>query len=263
MKVGSPKYRKRLNSSQIRVLKICFKFRFVSVDLLARYVDKDRSTIYEKLSVLVKQGYLTQRYDSSYKLRGKPASYHLASKGIRYLRENSELSDTALRNMYKSKHVTQEHVDHCLMVMQVCLALKDQTKETFNIWSRYELAIFDFFIRPLPDLYLNSKQTKSGKHREYLLDIFDDHLPFWVIKKRLRAYVEHAEEVDLEDFDDQYPDILLIAPNERIEKRLLRQIENITEDFELYTTTSERLLSSEETSGAIWKEVFEEEYRRL
>lgn len=219
--------------------------------------------MYEKFRVLAEQGYLGKRYDSSYKLRGKPASYYLAAPGIRYLRENSELDDSALRNMYKSKNITEEHIDHCLMVMRVFMALKQHTKEDFHIWSRYELAIFDYFISPLPDLYLYRKRAKASKPRRYLLDIFDESLPFWVIKKRLKAYIDHSEEVDLEDYDEQYPDVLLVAPNERIEKRILRQIENITEDFELYTTTTARLFDPKNGDSKVWREVFEEEYREL
>ena len=60
---------------------------------------------------------------------------------------------------------------------------------------------------------------------------------------------------------DKYPDILLIAPRERVEQRLTRVIENMIPDFEIYTTTVERMLDpdSKYTTLKIWKEVFNDD----
>ncbi len=259
MLVASPKYRRPLNSNQIRVLELCYKFRFVSVDLLSLYLKKNRSSIYERLFVLEQQGYVRRRYDKSYRQRGRPASYYLASKGIRYLRENTKLNQTVLRNMYKSKGISDEHVDHCLQVLATYIALSKQTKEAFEIFTKYELADFEFFIRPLPDLYLRRKKSKQGTRFDYQLDIFDPNLPFWVIKKRLRAYENHSDEAEL-DQGETYPYILFVCPTERLEQRIQALLENFYSDFEVYTTTSERILSPGSNSSAVWREVFEEEY---
>lgn len=257
MLVVSPKYRRPLNAKQDKLLKLIYKFRFASVDLLAELFSKDRSSIYESLYILGQQNYVSKRYDKSYRLRAKPASYCLAPRGISYLRGNSEFSHTSLRNMYKNKSISEEHIDHCLTNLAVYLALNRQTNKAFNIFSRSELADHSFFRVPQPDLYLSRQQPQEGKQLNYMLDIFDPGLPFWVMKKRIRAYQNHCEEAELPE-GQNYPHILLIAPNERAEQKLQAVIEYLLEDFELYTTTLQRLLQPGSPSQNVWRDPFEE-----
>ena len=250
MLVKQPKYRRALSEHQVGLLKLIFKFRFVSVDLLAEKLGKERSTVYENLFILSEQGYISKQYNSSYRLLHRPAIYCLASKGIRYLLQNSQLSQSALRNMYKNKSISEEHINHCLLTFKVCLALNRQTNE-LNIYSKFELSSYDWFIRPLPDLYIHSKQDT------YLLDIFDANLPFFVMRRRLRAHQDFSEQEWNEDELGPYPNLLLVVPNDRVARRLLEEIESIFQDFEIYTTTIERLFNS--NNGKVWRSVFEEE----
>lgn len=254
---ASPKYRRPLSSKQVRVLKLVFKYRFVSVDLLAEILGRDRSSVYENLYVLVKQEYVAKRYDRTYRLRQRPASYCLATKGVKYLRENTDLSQKALRNMYKNKNMTDEHIDKCLLVMSIAITLQKQSANALNISTKYELTDEEFFLRPLPDLYLSRKEEKDGKRFDYTLDIFEPNLPTWVLRKRLRAYQDHCDEAELDD--GEYPDVLLVASNDSTERRLLRLIENSVLDFEAYTTTLERLLDLENVHKPVWRDVFAEE----
>ena len=264
-----PKYRRPLSSKQVYLLKLVFKFRFVSVDLLAEILGRDRSSVYENLYVLVKQEYIAKRYDKTYRLRQRPASYYLNTTGIRYLKENTNLSQKALRNMYKNKSMTEEYIDKCLLVTRIALTLNKQTNHAFNISTKYELTDEEFFLRPLPDLYLNRKETrattgnKSASQNEedqefdYTLDIFEPNLPTWVLRRRLRAYQDHCDEAELDD--GEYPNVLLVASNDSTERRLQRLIENSVLDFESYATTLERLLDPENVHRHVWRDVFAEE----
>ena len=253
----SPKYRRPISSKQVYLLKLVFKFRFVSVDLLAEILGKDRSSIYENLYVLVKQEYIAKRYDKTYRLRQRPASYCLATKGVKYLRENTNLSQKALRNMYKNKNMDENHIDKCLLVMNIAITLQKQSTNAFNISTRYDLTDEEFFLRPLPDLYLSRKKPKEDKQSDYTLDIFEPNLPTWVLRKRLRAYQDHCDEAELDD--GEYPDVLLVAHNDSTERRLLRLIESMLQDFELYTATVDRILDSDNAHKPVWRDVFAEE----
>ena len=264
----SPKYRRPLSSKQVSLLRLVFKYRFISVDLLAEILGRDRSSVYENLYVLVKQEYIAKRYDNTYRLRQRPACYCLATKGVRYLRENTDISQKALRNMYKNKRMNEEHIDKCLLVMKIALTLNKQANNAFDIATKYELTDEEFFLRPLPDLYLSRKDIKSGKqqdskqeedeHFDYTLDIFEPNLPTWILRKRLRAYQDHCDEAELEN-GETYPYVLLVAHNDSTERRLLRLIENSLQDFESYTTTVERLLDPENIHRPVWMDVFAEE----
>jgi predicted transcriptional regulator len=254
----SPEYRRPLSTKQVSLLGLIYKFRFVSVGLLAEEVGKDRSSVYENLYVLTKQDYITKRYDKTYRLRGRPASYCLSAKGIRYLWENTRANQKALRNMYKNKHMSEEHIDHCLLTMTTCNTLRKQTNDAFDIGTRYELTDDELFLRPLPDLYLSRKKPKDDQQLAYTLDILEPNLPFWVFQKRLRDYQDHCEESELED-GEIYPYVLLVAPSARTEERLVGIIENMLNDFEVYTTTRDRLLNPENAHKSVWKDAFGEE----
>lgn len=241
MLVQSPKYRRPLNSNQVRLLKLCFKFRFVSVDLLAEYLKKDRSTIYERLYVLEKQGYIGKFYNKTYRLLQKPATYYLATKGIRYLRENTGLDHTTLRNFYKNKNASPELVSHCLLVNSILLAFKRQTGKRFDIFTKYEL---DRRIAPMapPDLYLQSK--KNGVPN-YVLDIFVPGTFTWLLRKRIRQYQDYAGQ-------DEYrvPDVLFVAQNQSTLSRLFKLTYENYEDFRFLLTQQESLLESKD--GKVW-----------
>ena len=262
-----PKYRRALSAKQVSLLLVIFKYRFVSVGLLSEVLGKDRSSIYENLYVLVKQEYLSKSYDKTYRLRQRPASYCLSAKGIRYLRENTNTSQRALRNMYKNKRMGEEHIDKCLLVMRIANTLNRQTNSAFAVATRYELTDEEFFLRPLPDLYLSRKITKDDEQAkqqeedqqfDYTLDIFEPNLPTWILRKRLRAYQDHCDEAELEE-GVTYPHVLLVATNDSTERRLQRLIENSIQDFELYTTTLERLLNQDNVHKTVWKDAFAEE----
>lgn len=224
MKASGVKYRKGLSQGQVRVLNIVFKFRFVSCELLAKYLEKDRSTIYERLSVLVKQGYVDKQYGGSYKLAGKPAIYSLATKGIRaLLKSEGNLSRSGLRNMYRNSSLTPEYIQHCLDVFAVFIALKRQYGPKFNIYSKNELSGEETFPTTKPDLYLQGKGTADRPH--YMLDIFDTATDFMTRRKRLKALFAHEDSGDWDEEYGNYPCYLFVVAEEKVIPRLVKEVE--------------------------------------
>ena len=253
MLVKNPRYRKPLNSNQVRVLKIIYKFRFVSVPLLSEYLGKDKSTVYECLLGLVSQQYITKNYDSSYRLPPKPATYCLATKGIRYLRENTDLNHKALRNMYRNKAASEQLVQQSLRNFKLCNQLRRQYPEVFDTYSKTELVQFDDeFLRPLSDLWLKRTQQQENKPNEFLVEFIEAGTFSWLLRKRIQAHQDFFDELD----EETYPNILLVAGNNSTERRILRMLENCFADFEFWTTTVERLATDE---TKIWRQVFEDD----
>ena len=251
MLVKSPKYRKPLHSNQIRLLNIIFKFRFVSVPLLAKYLSKDKSTIYEQLLTLSSQGYIRKNYDSSYQLPPRPASYALATKGIKFLRDNTDLSQTALRNMSKNGAASAALVERSLTTMSLCHQLTQQYPYKFDIYTKSEMSAVDELIRPLPDLMLRRRRNHPTKPEEYLLELLEPSVMSWLLRKRIRAHQELAEASEF-----QYPNVLLVATNDSTERRIMHILENCYDDFEFYATTIDRLATDD---TAIWRQAFEDD----
>lgn len=251
MLVTSPKHRRPLNSNQITILRLCYKFRFVTTDLLSSALNKNRSTVYESLYVLEKQGYVHKFYDKTYRLRGRPAIYCLAAKGIKYLRYNTKLDHATLRNFYKNKQIAannEELVDRCLLVFRIFNVLRAQTGGRFSLYTKYELTR-DNYTRPLPELVLVDKDPDKS---DYILDIFAAGTMTWLLRKRLRQHQDFAD-----DSDYRYPNVLLVAGNSSTEQRLLKLVGYSLQDFEFYITQQELLF--DEDNGKIWVDTDESE----
>jgi biotin operon repressor len=113
--------RYRVSSSQVELLLWVMKYRFVSSDVVAESIGKDRSTIYERLSVLVDRGYLVKLYDKTYRLRQRPVIYYLAPAGIRYLKK-AGYERTQLH--YKNKDFTDEQIDEQFLLGELARAVR-------------------------------------------------------------------------------------------------------------------------------------------
>lgn len=239
----NPRYHKRLSKKQLELLFILFRFRFVSTDLVSELVGKDRSTIYESINTLVQQQLVHKFHDSTYRIRGRPAIYCLASKGITYLRNNTELDQTTLRNYYKNKTTDEQLVDKYLNIFRIYLKLRSLYGKQFNIHTRADM-IREAFISPLPELLLECKNPKDDKPG-YVLDIYPAGYFGWAMKKRLQAWQELEEESEY-----QMSNVLLLAQNESTEKRLIKMTENTLQDFDFYVSQQDILMNS--TDGRVW-----------
>lgn len=243
MLVKDPKYRKNISKHQLQLLLVIFKFRFVSSEYLGRWLKKDKSTIYERLLVLVQQDYLRKDYDSTYRLRLRPAVYSLTTKGIRCLRSsNANLSELALRNMYKNKSASPQLVDKSLNVFRLALLLNDCYPDTFDIFTRSELSAFDDFLRPSPDLFLQRASQRSTKS-SYQLEVIEAGTYTWIIKKRLHAHQNFYDKHN--NWNGHYPAVLFVCGNTSTEKRIHRLVARGYFDFAIYTTTEERFTTND------------------
>ena len=243
MKNYQPKYRWKITEQQKTILIYIHKFRFVSTDILAEIFGKDRSTIYERLSVLEKQKYILKQHDSSYRLRRRPATYCLAPLGIRTLKDNPGIEQISLRQSYRNKSLTEEQIDDCLQTAQIYLHFSRYYPKQFNCYTKYQLDR-DKFIRPTPIL---SIRGKTDKIPDYLVDIVPARLQTWIIRRRIAQHENFAE-----DSEQYYPHVLFIAGNNNTEKRIVRLTEERYNDFSFYTTTMERLLYGE--TKKIWQD---------
>ncbi len=267
MKLKSKSEHRGLNPNQINTLKMVCKFRFLTAPLLAEIKDrKSRHAMYEHLELLVKQGYLSKRIYSNELFQNKAGRYCLTSKTIRLLRTEHNVPERNLRVMYKNHLVSDDYVDHLVQVIKVYLSLRKIYPNMFHIFARSELAIFDYFPRPLPDLYLNRRKRSATRTSEYMLELFGD-MPGFIIKKRIDNYLVHRDLGDWEaSTDTNYPDILLVFSNLNHQKRICKYIRykledsGMDEDMTFYTTTEKQLIAGQ--NKAIWASVIEPEILR-
>ncbi len=178
-----PKYRRPLNSEQLVVLELLFKFRFGTSEQFARYFGKQSAkAVQKRLSILEAQGYIAKHYDKGYKLQGKPAEYYLLAKGARLLQQTAEtadddtaITDQAIKNRYKDKTASETFMIHSLAILSLSLKLKQLYGDNLRFFTKSEMQPYDYFIRPLPDAFLALKKTTRDKTppKRFLVDVFE------------------------------------------------------------------------------------------
>ena len=147
---------KRATKKQLAVLRLLYKFRFGTADLLARALDlKDGRYSYTRLEALVKQEYIGKNYDSTYKLEGKPATYYLLPKAFVALKHQSktdgrELSLKTLRNAYKDKEASEQFIAKKLAVFTIYDKLRATHGEQLGFWTKEQLNFDKYAYFPKP-----------------------------------------------------------------------------------------------------------------
>jgi hypothetical protein len=253
-----------LNAKQIYVLKLMYKFRFITSSLLASYKGINVSSSKRALKILLDQKYIGKKYEKEYRIQGKGTRYYLLPEALKLLRAGHDLNEQVLLNMYKNKSLSSTFIDHNIDIMTVCVRLRGQYPDSFHIFTKSELGTFGYFPDPKPDLFLNRIKPSENMPNEYMLDIFTDPRLF-LIKKRMDAYIEHYDTGDWEDVaETDYPVILIACPDSRAERSIQRYITKTLDsmgidELRVYTTTTKALLSPETQNTNIWSNVFEPE----
>lgn len=238
MRRYEPKTRYNISKSQELVLLYLYKYRFMTTDLLAEGMCKDRSTIYERLSVLEQQGYIAKQYDSTYRIRQRSATYCLAPTGIRYLKQKGAVR-TQLH--YKNKNFTEEQIDQQLLYARLWFVINRSYPGKFTAVTKYQLEPSEY-VSPTPHLLL---EGTSKTIPDYFLEIFPALTASWKIRRRVNQHTEAADESK-----NIYPHLLLVAGNASTERRIAKMTTDLYADFAAYTTTTERLLGGDKR---IWQ----------
>lgn len=236
-----------LNSKQLHLLKVIYRFRFVTIGLVARYKGISERAVNYAFNVLLEQGYIARRYGKIYKINRTPARYYLAPKGLALLRENPVLNKNVLHARYKDKNLGEPFVEHTLTLFKACMDITTAKPGIFTVFTKAELADYDYFPSTMPDLYITRQEPSDNQPDDYLLDIFEDTTPPFLIKKRVDQYVEHYE--DGKWIDKEHPTVILVCPTSNVEKNIKQHIKDqqenhylTSEDLSLVAITPSQML---------------------
>jgi len=257
-----PKYRKLLNDKQLLLIKLVYKFRFVSVGLLqAAQGQSDQSTVNRRLQVLVDQGYLGRLYDGNYRIKGKPASYSIRPKGIQLLTTLGGYSPNVLHAIYGDKSASEEFITHNLNIFALYNKFRQQYPNIFNFFTKSELSGADNFPELLPDAYLTPKDPANA-HKFYL-ECIERSTPLFVTNRKISSYIEHSESEEWGATGKTYPAVLLVVESSNtirtLHKYIERKLTATGADIDFYTTSSQALIKSDDPTEAIWWQVGEDE----
>lgn len=221
-----------LNQKQLHILKLLYKFRFLTAPLLCEYRNQKSTTpITRALKLLETKGYVIRRYKKSYKLAGKPAGYALAPKALTYLRDNLKLNEAVLHSYYKNKSVSDEFIEHHKAVVECFLILWRKDPDNLRLFSKYELHAHDDLPERKPDLYAVRKTTIANRPTCVLIYVYEDDQLF-VIKKHLKQVFEFYETEDSDNCG-----LMIICKNGAQERALLDHIEKLRDGYDVSLKT--------------------------
>ncbi|QQR52530.1 replication-relaxation family protein [bacterium] len=86
--------------------------------------------VFKRLKILRERGLIGQRFDSSYRIKGKPAAYYLLPAGARALQDHYDATGldvkVNVKSIYKDGSVSETFIEHCLDIFAVFNLLKSR-----------------------------------------------------------------------------------------------------------------------------------------
>jgi len=199
--MGASEKEVKLTVQQQRVLKLLFKFRFVSSQLLGQVMGIRRVSVYEVLEKLVSKGLVTKVYKNEYRIHGKPAYYYLNKTGATTVRKLMDVKESVVHALYKNEEATEEFIEHCLRLTQLYASIMLTIPDSSDIFTKAEINRFKQFPKNRPDLYI---RTPDGS--EAIVVLVDEKTPY-IIRKRLDEIITHSEN---EGWDGDYPRVCFV-----------------------------------------------------
>lgn len=205
----------------------------------------------------------------------KPAIYYLGLNGIRFLRKLDEYPVEELRKRYTEASRKQDFIARCLLLADCCINMEARTADGSNVEyscvteadyadpdNDYHFLVESEFVHP--HLCYVKKQVEGITEATYLVEIFDTTTPRYMVKKKLKDYVDFLDSDEWEQGtgDGALPIVLVACPTlaELIyAKRYTRkQLEDIgqedNEDFCIRLATTEQIKKLGVTER-IWEQV--------
>lgn len=253
--------RSALKQSQLDILEILYAYRFMSRQLLAASLGiQAGSSLYERLQVLLKHGYVGVRFEMRLKLQGVPAAYFLTPKGFRTLRalpDHAYITDSVIKASYKDKTVGQTYISHILSVYTQYFLLKS-LHPSLKLFTQRDMSRYDYFPNSLPDAFLSLSTGDSQRPKRFFFDVVSDSQPRYVIERRIANYCQFFEDGGWDITGSELPTLLLVCEWGPAEQRLRRSIANIFQrtdfdELQVLTTTMHALRQA--TGLDIWTSI--------
>jgi len=219
--MNSVKRNNKLSEKQINVLITIYRFRFITIPLLAKYNEVSNQSIAGSIKVLEEAGLVNKRYNSSYKLQGKAARYFLSPKAIKLFQESDDINQHSLNLFYKTKLLSEDAVDSHIQTLQTYIDYKAKLANNYTLKTKYELYKHEDQPDPPSDIYARSNNKQQS---DIFIEIHNNSQAF-IIQKRLTYLAEFIEE----NYEDNQPKVILITNKK--DKRLKRIIENLNEEY--------------------------------
>lgn len=203
--------------------------------------------VFRRLETLEQQGLIAKKYFDNYRLLHKPVAYHLLPEGIRRLQQNKPALNARVSVVYKYKTVSEQFIQDCFDMLSIYLALRSHYSG-LKFFTKIDLKHedYEYFPQPLPDAYI-----RLGNDKQYFLQVHHAHQPFFVATRSIKKYVDYYEGGVWDDTGTEFPVLLFVFDNSRIQIRFHEFIRKSVEDVKILTALKRDVLSG---SYNIWQD---------
>jgi hypothetical protein len=260
VKIGTLKHkRSTLNSGQIKVLELVYKYRFVSRQLLAGSLGvKPENGLYEKLEILVNHGYLGKRLELRKSVENVTAAYYLTPQGLKYLQalpDHAYISQPAFQESYRDKTIVGNgFISHRLNLYRQTQALQKQYPD-LRVFTPRDMSKYRYFPKRLPDAFLSLESDNPEQPHRFFFDIVRDRQPSIDLVHKLTNYIEFFDDGGWEETESELPKLLLLcewSPSERsIQRTVRKQLSRLDSNLQVYTSTVTAVTNTS-PDGAVW-----------
>jgi DNA-binding PadR family transcriptional regulator len=243
----------KLTPWQQRVLKLLFKFRFISTQLLADIMVINRKSAYQVLESLVSNGLVDKVYETDFRYAKKPAYYYLSKKGVTAVRKLLDVKETVVHTLYNNPKAPEDFISHCLTVAACYVVTVRLSSPEANILTKTEINKLTQFPKNRPDLYI---KTPDGKEA---IVVVADNQPKYITQKRLDEIIDHSEDEGWPNGD--YPHICFILKDDHAVHSFLyitnKKLEDIGfDEDEIHILATSLKAIKEGSSGRVWFNAF-------
>ena len=254
----------KITNKQTEILTLIYQFRFLNRTQIQQLLKhKDPKTINTWLKDLTEKQYLNRIYSNTIGANTKPAIYYAGINAIRYYKSLDQDNAGYLKNLHRDNERSQSFIDDQIFLADICLSFleinaKGKINYTFETAAGVTSNPKYKFMEDLSPQLIFTKKTKS-KIKQYILVQLDSALPKYMIRKKMKNYIEffYTNEWE-ENTGQQFPTILFICQTvalmiyvKQTTKRLLDDYQE-PEDFEAWFATSDKI-RDQGISAEIWE----------
>lgn len=252
-KEGKEKQEKELTKKQLALLKLVYRFRFVTSKHVAAYFKQTQlRTSQLQLNDLNARGYLIKRHESSYRIQGRSAEYFLTPKAIPILRNLlTRPSERELKQTYARPIASRHFINRSLDLFDIYLSLNRLYNDKLNFVTKPQLnvEVYDYLPSPLPDVFF-TLGAKTKSKRNFFLEYFDDNVSIGIHGRKINGYMEYEESGEWDDTGLEFPTVVIICQSETMFRRAGKRVRYINREaysdmqFRLITLDKLKKLSS-------------------
>lgn len=251
-----PTYRRPLNTYQLEILQLLYRFRFATTEHVAYYQNKPlASSVFNRLRVLCDQEYIGRHYSKQQQSMRQPAIYYLLPKGIAELRKDPDNDTKVLHAMYKDQTASQQFINHSLSIFDIFIQLEKHCGDRFDLLTKSELSGLPDLPPKLPDAEI-TLQASARRNKRYILLLIRDDVPPFAALKRVQELIDFEQQEGWQGPNP--PGVLIVCDTAKRQKLLRPRIGHMVDGSgteQHFYITNRTALTNLAANDAIWQNV--------